>query len=103
MRPRRRLDRIDGDLDEIAITGAITEPMSASFVGTASSLTSDWQWQGQSQLKRLDLTAWGAGDALGIITGTLQLGGDRNGFRAQGPLTPPGLKAGALQLNLPQL
>jgi translocation and assembly module TamB len=90
---------LDGNLDRLAIIGAVTEPFAADFNGAATALTTDWRWQGSSQVRRFDLRAWGAGNALGIITGALQLNGDRDGFHARGELTPPGLQAGPLQVD----
>ncbi len=90
---------IDGNLDRLAVTGAITEPMAADFSGDATTLTSGWHWNGRANIKRFDLQAWGGGNALGIVTGTLDVEADRSGFRARGPLTAPGLKAGPLQVD----
>jgi translocation and assembly module TamB len=90
---------VDGNLDKLAILGGVNAPFEASFDGAALELNKNWHWQGDSQLKRFDLRAWGVGDALGIITGPLKLAGDRNGFHARGALTPPGLAAGALQVE----
>jgi autotransporter translocation and assembly factor TamB len=90
---------VDGNLDRLAITGGINAPFAASFDGAALTLNKNWNWQGASQVTRFDLQAWGAGKALGVITGQLQLQGDRTGFHARGALTPPGLAAGALQVE----
>ena len=91
--------QFDGDLDRLAITGALLAPFNADFHGEARALTGDWHWLGWSQVRDLDLRAWGLGNALGIVHGTLRLDGDRNGFGSQGTLEPPGLKAGALVVN----
>jgi translocation and assembly module TamB len=90
---------IDGNLDRLAILGGVTAPFLASFDGAALELNKTWHWEGSSVVKRLDLQAWDAGDALGIITGQLRLSGDRDGFHARGALTPPGLEAGPLQVE----
>jgi translocation and assembly module TamB len=91
--------QLDGDLDKLSIGGNLLTPFSASFHGEARALTGDWHWQGESQLRRLDLRAWNAGGALGVISGTLQLQGNRNGFAARGALTPPGLASGPLAVD----
>lgn len=86
-----------GNLDKLSITGAISEPLAADFSGAALELNKAWRWEGDAQVRKVDLRAWGAGNALGVITGKLALSGDRNGFQARGELTPPGLAAGPLQ------
>ncbi len=88
-----------GDLDRLAITGVLLAPFNADFRGDARALSGDWHWQGESQLRNLDLRAWQLGGALGIIHGTLRLDGNRSGFRAQGTLEPPGLQAGPLAVD----
>lgn len=90
----------DGDLQRLAIRGALTQPLSATFEGAARQLTSSaWNWTVRSQLQQLDLRAWGAGNALGVITGTLDVSGDREGLHASGQMTPPGLKSGPLAVQ----
>lgn len=90
----------DGTLQRLAIRGALTQPLTATFEGAAEQLTSaSWNWHVQSQLQQLDLRAWGAGNALGVITGALQVSGDREGLHASGQLTPPGLKSGPLAVQ----
>jgi translocation and assembly module TamB len=90
---------VDGNLDRLAILGGIHAPFEASFDGALLELSRNWHWLGDSQVKRFDLQAWGAGNALGIVTGQLKLHGDRDGFHARGALTPPGLASGPLQLD----
>jgi translocation and assembly module TamB len=92
--------RMDGDLARLAIDADITEPFAARFRGSALDLTSHWHWQGHSQLQRLELSAWDAGDALGSITASLELTGDHSGFVARGTVDAPGLRAGALDTEL---
>jgi translocation and assembly module TamB len=91
--------QFEGDLDRLPITGALLAPFNADFHGAALALTGEWHWLGDSQVRDLDLRAWGLGNALGIVHGAVHLAGDRNGFGAQGALDPPGLKAGALAVN----
>jgi translocation and assembly module TamB len=91
--------RIDGNLAQLALDADITEPFTGDFHGDVRDLTGHWRWRGQSQLRRFEMAAWNAGNALGVITGSLALEGDRDGFRAQGTLNPPGLAAGALNAD----
>ncbi len=88
--------RLSGDLAQLALDADVTEPFMAVFHGEIRDLTSHWRWRGQSQVRRFELAAWNAGHALGVITASLALEGDRSGFRAQGRIEPPGLAAGAL-------
>ena len=91
--------QLDGDLDRVAISGVLLAPFNADFHGVALALSGAWNWRGQSRVRELELNRWGAGNALGTIHGTLQLSGDRDGFRAQGELDPPGLRAGPLGVD----
>jgi translocation and assembly module TamB len=88
--------RFDGDLVRLAVDARFSEPFAAEFHGEADELTRHWHWHGYSKLQRLDLTVWQLGPALGLINGPLALNGDRDGFRAGGQLTAPGLRAGPL-------
>lgn len=91
--------QIDGNLNLLGINGVLLAPFNADFHGEARELSGNWHWQGQSIVRDLDLRAWGAGNALGVISGTLQLSGDRQGFRARGALDPPRLKAGPIAVD----
>jgi len=91
--------RIDGNLAQLALDADITEPFAADFHGELRDLSSHWRWRGHSQVRRFELGAWNAGDALGVITASLTLEGDRSGFRAQGSVDPPGLRAGAFNAD----
>ena len=91
--------RIDGDLAQLALDADITEPFTAAFHGQIRDLTSHWRWRGRAQVRHFELAAWNAGNALGVITASLALEGDHDGFRAQGSLDPPGLHAGPLDAD----
>ncbi|HKZ73600.1 MAG TPA: hypothetical protein VJ011_06010, partial [Steroidobacteraceae bacterium] len=90
----------EGSLDELPIEARFQEPFQAKFTGRALELTRAWRWEGKARIQDFDLRAWGAGDALGRITGELALRGDRDGFTARGPLTPAGLEAGEFLTEL---
>jgi translocation and assembly module TamB len=89
--------RFDGSLSHLGLDLRISEPFAAEFHGAADDLTNRWHWQGHAELRRLDLTVWHLSNNLGLISGPLQVAGDRDGFRAQGQLTPPSWKSGPLQ------
>ena len=89
--------RFDGSLAHLGLDIRISEPFAAEFHGAADDLTNRWHWQGRAELRRLDLTVWHLGNQLGLISGPLEVSGDRDGFRAQGQLTPQNWKAGPLQ------
>jgi translocation and assembly module TamB len=91
--------QFDGNLDRVAISGVLLAPFNADFHGEALALSGAWNWRGRSLVRELDLNRWGAGNALGTIHGTLQISGDRDGFRAQGELEPPGLRSGPLGID----
>ena len=91
--------QIDGDLDLLKISGVLLSPFTADFHGSARALSGNWHWQGESQVRDLDLRAWGASNALGLISGPLHLGGNRDGFSARGTLEPTGLNAGPLAVD----
>ena len=84
-----------GDLNKLPFAARITEPMTSDIGGELLTLTKQWRWIGKARISNFDLRAWGAGGALGRITGDLALSGNRDGFRAQGPLDSAGLAAGA--------
>lgn len=83
-----------GDLDRLPLTGKLQAPFRADFSGELLSLSKSFHWTGAANVHNFDLRAFGAGDALGIISGELAIGGEMNAFHAQGPLLVPGLGAG---------
>jgi translocation and assembly module TamB len=91
--------QINGDLDTLGINAVLLAPFNAEFRGDARALTGDWHWQGDMRVRDLDLRAWGAGNALGIISGPLRISGNRTGFAARGTLDPKGLNAGPLAVD----
>ncbi|HEV7431787.1 MAG TPA: translocation/assembly module TamB domain-containing protein [Steroidobacteraceae bacterium] len=91
--------QINGNLDLLGVNVVLLAPFNASFHGKARALAGDWHWQGDLQVKDLDLRAWGAGNALGLISGPLQVSGNRAGFTARGALDPKGLSAGPLSVD----
>lgn len=90
---------VDGDLDKLPFDAHITQPFHAEVKGSALALTSRWHFEGRAQIQDFDLVPFGGGDALGIISGQLDLTANNDGFTARGSLTPPGLKAGAMAVT----
>jgi translocation and assembly module TamB len=83
-----------GDLAKLPLTGKLQRPFRADMNGELLEMNTNFHWRGKAEVYDFDLGAFGAGDALGIITGTLDLGGEMNDFHARGPLKIPGLGAG---------
>jgi translocation and assembly module TamB len=83
-----------GDLDKLPVSGKLQVPFRADLRGELLELASNFHWTGQSDVHNFDLRAFGAGDALGIVSGKLDLGGEMNAFHARGPLKVPGLGQG---------
>ncbi|MET0282692.1 MAG: translocation/assembly module TamB domain-containing protein [Steroidobacteraceae bacterium] len=90
--------RFDGDLEDLPLTAEISQPFHASIKGQAD-LLGGWGLTGDAAVRDLDLTAFGGGSALGIITAQLTITADADGYTARGPFTAPGLKAGPMQLQ----
>ena len=88
----------DGDLDKLPLTGKLQAPFRADLSGELLELTTTSTGRGKAEVHNFDLRAFGAGDALGIVTGTLDLGGEMNAFHARGPLQIPGLGAGPFDI-----
>lgn len=86
---------VDGNLDRLPASVRITSPLRAAVEGELLDLRTGWNWRADAAINDFDLRAWGAGGALGRITGQLALRGDRDGFSARGPLDSAGLAAGA--------
>jgi translocation and assembly module TamB len=83
-----------GDLAKLPLTGKLQTPFRADLSGELLEMSTDFHWRGRAEVHNFDLSAFGAGDALGIVAGTLDLGGEMNAFHARGPLQVPGLGAG---------
>ncbi len=93
--PEWRADAsFDGDLDRLPLTGKLQAPFRADLEGELLELSTAFHWKGVADVHNFDLRAFGAGGALGIVSGRLDVGGEMNAFHARGPLTVPGLGAG---------
>jgi translocation and assembly module TamB len=97
--PNWRADAsFDGSLDKLPLTARLQEPFRADMRGELLSLSKDFHWTGKADVHNFDIQAFGGGTALGIITGTLDVGGEMNAFHARGPLQIPGLGAGPFDI-----
>jgi translocation and assembly module TamB len=83
-----------GDLLKLPITAKLHAPFRADLTGELLDLNKAFHWTGEARVHDFDLQAFGGGGALGIVTGTLKVGGEMNAFHARGPLMIPGLGAG---------
>ena len=66
--------------------------------GELLTLSSNFHWTGKADVHNFDMQAFGGGSALGIIKGTLDVGGEMNDFHARGPLAVPGLGSGPFDI-----
>jgi translocation and assembly module TamB len=97
--PEWRTDlSFDGDLDKLPVNGKLQVPFRADLRAELLELSSNFHWSGEAEVHDFDLRAFGGGAALGIVSGTLQLGGEMNAFHARGPVLIPGLGAGHFDL-----
>ncbi|HEU4781448.1 MAG TPA: translocation/assembly module TamB domain-containing protein [Steroidobacteraceae bacterium] len=93
--PTWRADsNFDGTLEKLPLTLKLFEPFRADMRGELLSLSTAFHWTGKADVHNFDMQAFGGGSALGIIKGTLDIGGEMNDFHARGPLMVPGLGAG---------
>jgi len=88
----------DGDLAKLPLRAKLQIPFRADMRGELLDLSTNFHWQGEAEVYNFDLRAFGAGDALGIMSGTLDIGGEMNAFHARGPMRVPGLGAGEFDL-----
>lgn len=89
----------DGDLAEARFDLNLLEPFGAKIDEGNFRLLSPWNVRGAAAIKDLDLRRFGGSEFLGLISGTLDLTLDRDGYRAKGSLLPPGLRAGNVDLD----
>ncbi len=87
-----------GDLEKLPIDGKLQVPFRADFDGSLLALSTAFHWEADAKVHNFDLRAFGGGDALGIISGKLRLGGEMAAFHARGPLAVPGLGAGPFDM-----
>ena len=90
---------LDGDLAAIGVTGELTQPFRATLSEGVLKALGGWGFTGKAHVFDLDLRAFGAGPLLGKISGDLELGLDRQGYRASGTLDSSGLRAGAFNVG----
>lgn len=89
----------NGNLDKLELNGDFRAPFTAHVSGAMLTMTTRWHWQAAGQLTSLDLRAFGAGNALGVMSGKLQMDGDVQEFRARGSIAAPGLDREPLQVE----
>ncbi|HET7811034.1 MAG TPA: translocation/assembly module TamB domain-containing protein [Steroidobacteraceae bacterium] len=89
----------DGDLDKLPLTGKLQTPFRSDVQGELLDMASNFHWTGKAQVYNFDLQAFGGGDALGIISGPLDVSGEMNAFHARGPLAVPGLGFGPFDVG----
>lgn len=100
-RPAWRFEtELDGDLDHLSFQADLSEPFHAHVEGDATELNAAWKIAGDGTTEDLDISVFGGGNALGILSAQLALTLDRDGFTARGPVTAPGLTPGPIQLDL---
>jgi len=87
-----------GDLDKLPLNADIDAPFHGQVSGEMFDLTHHWHWQGKAAVQDFDLRAWHLTDALGLISGNLDLSGQDRNFTASGTLNPAGLKAGTFNV-----
>ena len=89
---------IEGDLAALGVTGQLTQPFHASLHDGVLKALGTWGFTGKAQVFDFDLRPFGAGPLLGKISGDLELGIDRQGYRASGTLDSAGLRVGAFNV-----
>ncbi len=97
--PWRIAADFDGDLNRMPLRVAVSAPFRAQAEGIAHTLSSGWRFEGQVQVEDFDLADLGGGDALGLISGTLDVSVGIGGIKASGSLEPAGLQAGAFDVS----
>ncbi len=95
----RARGEFDGDLAEARFDAVLLEPFAAKVDEGTMRLLPPWSVRGDAEVSDLDLRKFGAGAFLGLIGGKLAVAIDREGYRAQGKLLPPGLAAGPIDVD----
>ncbi len=100
-KPEWKFDaQFDGDLDRLPFKADISAPFHAHVDGIGNTLNKGWNFSGNGDTRDLDISVFGGGTALGILSAKVELTLDRDGFTIKGPVTAPGLKAGPIQMDL---
>jgi len=90
----------DGDEDRLPLKLDIARPFHAHAEGAATGLGRGWKLAGNGATRDLDLSVFGAGNALGILSAQVAVTVTARGFTVNGPVTAPGLRIGAIQADL---
>jgi translocation and assembly module TamB len=91
--------KVDGDLDELRIEGAVSRPFALTLAGTAFTLTRDWRWQARTRAEAFDLKPWQPQSKLGTFSSVLEGEGNREGLTLSGVMTPSALPTGPIALT----
>src|SRR5690606_11381899 len=70
----------DGNLDDLPYSLTVSEPFPADVTGNAD-LRDGWRISGHALARDFDLTEFGGGDALGLLSGELDITVDADGIR----------------------
>jgi len=90
---------LKGDLDRLAYGAEIAAPFHGSSRGELTTLTGNWNWHGALAIADFDVRAWKKDSNLGPASAALDVGGNRDGYRASGTVTPRDLATGPLRVR----
>lgn len=98
--PRWRAEgRFDGDLENARLQAKLIEPFDVDIKDGSMKLLAPWSVRGDAVVANLDIRKFGGSALLGLIGGEVAIVADRDGYRANGSLLPPGLAAGPIDVE----
>lgn len=89
----------DGDLEFARLEAKLVEPFDVRIDEGSMTLQAPWSVRGDAIVRDLDLQKLGGSNFLGLIGGKVSIVVDRDGYRANGSLLPPGLAAGPVDVS----
>ena len=89
----------DGDTVTLPFTAAITAPFHAVVTARFADLNTAWHLDGKAKVKDFSVVPFGGSSVLGKMAGDLDLGWNREGFKARGTAEAPALGPGLFDVD----
>ncbi len=90
----------DGDLNRLVASGAVTEPLSATFDARLLELTHDWHWEATVEARDFTLKPWSPNSPVNIPSARLAGQGAGERLQLGGTLLPKFPETGPLEIKV---
>jgi translocation and assembly module TamB len=91
--------RFEGSLERLAVQLATSAPFHSQISGALIDSTKTWQFNGKADIADFDLSKFGAGSALGLLQGKLDISASAAALTAKGTAASDAFKVGTFNVD----